>query len=320
MIKAAWYSLVCVSLLGLAFLLGACRTGIDSTPAIKPSRSDMRAMGPTAEEQLADSLRPLFITDWRPSKEFLATDDRLLLLFSGADARSKDAHIAGHKLSFLGDYPITDAGGAQICVLRFRDMDAPASAEYDFPTKKAFADKGSISSSDLPLMIDLEVVERADRLLSGRRLWTKSRLWYDESGERVPGLKFAPVTITAVKPGNSVYPLKVEILTDSLTKHYMWMNVGGPARSGSESRTLSDIFMLSDPRMSYPGISDETWALIMKGNVCRGMTKLECKLALGSPKEAASGHDWNNTIDLWSYPDGSFLRFEDGLLISYRLF
>ena len=49
-----------------------------------------------------------------------------------------------------------------------------------------------------------------------------------------------------------------------------------------------------------------------------GMTKEECKLSLGNPTDVNSGHDWNSTIDFWQYPNGSYLRFQDGLLVSFR--
>ena len=48
------------------------------------------------------------------------------------------------------------------------------------------------------------------------------------------------------------------------------------------------------------------------------MTKEECKLSLGNPTDVNSGHDWNSTIDFWQYPNGSYLRFQDGLLVSFR--
>ena len=87
---------------------------------------------------------------------------------------------------------------------------------------------------------------------------------------------------------------------------------------GVESRTFPSLVSIYDPKLKYPQITAETWKLIQEGKVALGMTKEECKLSLGNPSEADSGHDWNNTIDVWSYPDGTCLHFQDGLLVNFR--
>ena len=93
------------------------------------------------------------------------------------------------------------------------------------------------------------------------------------------------------------------------------MNAGG---AGNESRTFQNLFSLADPKIKFPGIQDEVWSLIQLGKVRPGMTKEECKLSLGNPSDVNSGHDWNSTIDLWQYTNGTFLRFQDGVLLDFR--
>ncbi|MDE6400707.1 MAG: hypothetical protein K2L68_07600, partial [Muribaculaceae bacterium] len=65
-------------------------------------------------------------------------------------------------------------------------------------------------------------------------------------------------------------------------------------------------------------IEDDVWQLICSSKVRTGMTKDECRLALGNPKEVDSGHDYTQTLDLWHYSDGAVLWFEDGILTRFR--
>lgn len=93
------------------------------------------------------------------------------------------------------------------------------------------------------------------------------------------------------------------------------MNLPEASGSGVESRSFRNLFTLSDPKEKYPSILPEIWDAICDGHVRNGMTKDECRLAIGNPADSQSGHDWNSTIDIWSYPDGTFLRFQDGILV-----
>lgn len=88
--------------------------------------------------------------------------------------------------------------------------------------------------------------------------------------------------------------------------------------SNYESRSFSSLFSLNDPKLAYPGITPEIWEIICRGGLTVGMTKEECKLSLGNPKEVDTGHDWNSLMDYWKYDDGTYLLFQDGRLINYR--
>lgn len=48
------------------------------------------------------------------------------------------------------------------------------------------------------------------------------------------------------------------------------------------------------------------------------MTKTEARLALGNPKDVSQGHNSALLYELWQYPDGSYLMFEDGLLLRFK--
>ena len=93
------------------------------------------------------------------------------------------------------------------------------------------------------------------------------------------------------------------------------MNIGS---SGVESRTFRNLFYLSDPKLKYPDILPSTWEAIQNGRLVKGMTKDECKLSVGNPSDVNSGHDWNSTLDVWQYPNGTYLQFQDGVLVGFR--
>ena len=165
------------------------------------------------------------------------------------------------------------------------------------------------------MMIDEKMIDYTRTLLMGKQLWTRSPLWYDEEGNRIPGRKFVPVTIEDVEAGTLVFPVKLKFIADDGSHAWMLMNFGN---STAESRAFANLFYLSDYRKNFPNITDEVWNLICRGEIEAGMTKTECNLSLGNPSEVDAGHDYSQTLDLWHYPNGTVLWFEDGILTRFR--
>ena len=83
-------------------------------------------------------------------------------------------------------------------------------------------------------------------------------------------------------------------------------------------RTFPTLFSFDDPRKKYPDISPENWERIINGRVEAGMTREECRLALGSPKEVDRAANNSYLREIWLYENGIYLVFEDGLLKIYR--
>ena len=173
-----------------------------------------------------------------------------------------------------------------------------------------------INTMNVPMIIDLEIVKKVGDRLIGKTFWTKSALWYDMEGEKINGRKFVPVKIEDIKAGDMVFPFKIFVSDENGKNAILYMNL---INSGMESRTFPAVFFVNDPKLKYPAISQEVWDLITRGLVAEGMTKEECKLSLGTPDDVNSGHDWNQTIDLWRYDNGMYLRFQDGILTSFRM-
>ena len=85
------------------------------------------------------------------------------------------------------------------------------------------------------------------------------------------------------------------------------------------TRNFSTVFNFDDPRKRYPQISDETWELIINSKVREGMTRDECRLALGAPNSYRTIPVINAVVEQWNYDDGIYLIFEDGLLSRFRI-
>lgn len=294
--------------------LTSCFTGIESTKKITLSKEDKKNLQPTAEEEFFRPVAPQPLADWKPGKKFIAADDRTALIFDqeGMPVDPMQTRMKGKILTFEGTGSRLAPDGGQNAIINFSD----GVNTYKYNTAKHVDDAmQQVTSGNIPMLIDSDMIESARSLLVGKKLWTRSPLWYDASGDRITGLKFVPVTVTEVIPGTIAFPLKVAFTDETGKKAWALLNFGN---SGTESRSFANVFSLSDIRQRYPQIEDEVWALICRGKVRAGMTKEECKLSLGNPSEVDQGHDYAQTLDLWHFPDGAVLWFEDGFLTRFR--
>lgn len=306
---------ILISLCATAVMMSSCNTGIESTRAIKMSKSDKRAALPTEEELFAEKFASAPLGEWKSGKAFLVADDKASLLYK-PDGDVGSSELKGDTLLFESVALRPTPGDEQAAVIRFRSK--KEGILYNYATGKSLNNVSTeITGLDLPALIDLDVVREVGDALRGKQLWILSSLWYDAEGNVIHGLKFVPVTVTAVSSGNLFFPVTVEF-TDGRTHSKVFMNVHNSSGIGGESRTFPSLFSLSDPKLNYQSVSPEVWRLIQQGRVATGMTKEECRLSLGNPPDVDSGHDWNNTIDIWRYKDGTFLHFQDGLLVNYR--
>lgn len=296
-----------------ALVLSGCNTGIERTKTITMTKDDLRSMAPTPEEQLMVRLNIPLLRDWHEGKPFLVTDNRASYIFDSGSGESSSDSLSGKILRFSRTLDRITPGGEQETVIEFTDGESL----YYYSTGKRPGDAlASISSLDIPLLLDLDVVASADSLLRMKKVWTKTQLCYDGEGNRLTGYKFVPVTIMGVTAGDMVFPFKVKVRTADERDVYFMMNM---KNNGMESRTFPALFSLTDPKLQHQNITPEIWKHIQAGAVKTGMTKEECKLSLGNPSDVDTGHDWNQTVDIWYYSDGRWLRFSDGLLVAFRM-
>ena len=93
------------------------------------------------------------------------------------------------------------------------------------------------------------------------------------------------------------------------------MSVG---KGRGATRTFDSLFAFDNPRNRYPEIKDDVWELITRSRVREGMTRDECRLALGQPSDILRIPTYGGMQERWTYTDGIFLIFDDGFLTKYR--
>lgn len=298
-------------ILGLmpVFFLQSCFTGVESTGKITLSKKDMAVIIPSQEELFLADIQPQTVKDWKLGKQFVVTDDKLRYVLEGASSKPL---TKGDTIVFDRVESRYSAGGGESSLLVFKRN----GSTFVYPLEKNIENaEKDFTSSHLPMMIDLDIVETVKQKLEGKKLWTRSSLWYDDSLKYQKGGKYIDVTVDDVSCGDSFFPLLVKF-TDSANKTgYYLMNIGN---TGNESRSFSRLFYLSDPRNVYRQISDENWLAIQKEELRIGMTKEECRLSKGTPSDMDAGHSYSSTMEIWKYSDGTILRFVDGQLISYQ--
>lgn len=296
----------------MAAALGGCFTGIESTPRI--TEHDVRNSGVKAgpEQTLMHDIAAQPPSAWRPGKQWLVDDSKIAMIFTAASGRTDS--MAGDTLTLrrIGSYPTLTASEAiEIVFTRSTGGD---SLYYrpDIATDRLAAR----SRLDIPFAIELTPVAKADSILRGRTCYITTPNWYDASAHAISGLRHVPVTITGITAGTGIYPLKIAFTAQGdTTTAYVMMTYG---TSPTSTRNFDRLFSLSDPRLNYPRIRPETWERIIHSQVTEGMTRDECRLALGAPATINRGASSAGQYERWNYDNGIYLIFEDVILIRYR--
>lgn len=298
--------IVVVSLIFASVALQSCFTGVEGTSKITLSKRDRAAVASRAEDQLLNAVSIPVLQDWQPGKKFMVADEKFRLI---ADMGGGGTVSIGDVIFYNGASAVKGAGGGDRTKLSFLKEGAEIGYIIDRPLNEALV---SVTMADIPMLIDLDIVGEVGSLLKGKTIWTRTALWYGENMEYKKGRKFVPVVVNNVSPGNAFFPLLIEFNeAGGGERGQLLMNIGN---AGNESRNFGKLFLLEDPRNNYRHITDEHWSAIQRETLMQGMTKEECKLSKGNPSEVDSGHNYSNAMEIWSYPDGTTLRFVDGLL------
>jgi len=301
---------VTVIMMLLAVGLQGCFTGVESTP--KVTSRDVR------RNNVKDSPEKLFMAEvpgreapsrWRHGKEFIITDPRIGLIFEPSAVQTSP--LAGDTLRLLSVASYTSLTGDSLMALVFDSRRGPV-------TYHTMADSRQWTVRDhfeIPFTIEKSMLDSVNALMAGNTYYILPQRRLSERGTDTIGMRYVPVEITAVTPGNANYPLMVNFVnTDGVTQHLM-MTVGTSAAS---TRNFHTLFSFTDPRKQYPEISDQVWRLIQHSQVQLGMTPKECRLALGPPDDYLKLPSSAGIVERWVYNDGVYLIFEDGMLSRFR--
>ncbi len=304
-------TLVVVSLAGF---LSGCFTGVESTKKIteKDVQRAIQQMEHGGREA-SIHVTPDSLAAWREGKAFWCVDNKARLIFKPSSLYDLDTvSLQGKKLIYMGyDTRRRLDNGEEVDI--YFDCD---SLRLVYPTGKTLVEANRRSLA-IPFLVDDDVIKDVSSQLVTKTVYVKTPIWQDiEGGWQKRGRRFIPVVITAVKPGDKVHPLRVEFSTaDGTDQAFVWMKVPGSEGVG---RDFDSLFSMTDVRKQYPDISPATWDNIVNGKVAEGMTKDECRLAMGYPVNVRQLPDQSGLREYWYYDGGRYLFFVDGLLKEYR--
>ncbi len=301
-----------------------CFTGVESTPRI--SDSDVKrsqASGVTAEQVFLTDIVPLPPAQWSRGRELLVARDRIGLIFTNASDIPE--HLEGEVIRFDGFTPARTLTGDDATEAVFTTVDGRR-LHYRLPATDAQR-IDTLSELAVPFTIDLDVVRRIDSRMRGQHYFVRTPAWYT-TADRQPtaGLRHVEVTIDSVGPGDenfvaAVYftvtdqELRNRVCADGANRMVL-MSLGS---GRAATRNFDTLFSFNDPRKQYPEIKDDVWQLIITSKVREGMSRDECRLALGAPPAVERIPTYGGMRERWSYTDGVYLIFDDGYLTRYRL-
>lgn len=308
----------------LALGTGSCFTGVEGTPKIR--LDDVRRTGAsklTPEQTYLADFEPEAPSNWRKGKPFLVASDRISLIFT--QASSPADNLTGRVLAFEEFTPSRSLTGDDAGEVVFTGRD---NTRYYYRVPGLTASKlDTLSRLQIPFTVDLDLVARVDSALTGRNLFVRTPLWYDARTRRdVSGLRHIEVHIDSVGPGDDYFPAAVyfhatdpQYLSRTDPDGHGRMLLLSTGTSRAATRTFDTLFSFSDTRKTHPEIKDDVWALIIASKVRNGMSREECRLALGSPHEVLRTPSYSGMRESWSYSDGVYLIFDDGFLTRFRL-
>ena len=304
------------SAVGLCFIiiLSACFTGIESTPKITQKEVKKQNVSETPEQNFLSGVLPLPPATWSPGKRFFISDNRVGRTAWKIEPLSEIDSLYGYQAVLLSVDSIKDLTGAGEIQLSFRIPERNAS--MIFRTGLNPQQWTDAKNYTIPHFIDMDLVNSVkDRLINNSFYILPARR-LGLNGNDTIGTRYQQVNILNVLPATESTPFRVFFTDEEGHYNSVLMTVGDLTTS---RRNFETIFSLENPRLKYKQIDDSTWNLICHGKVREGMSREECKLALGAPDSFIQIPSSGGLVERWSFANGSFLVFEDGILSRFRL-
>lgn len=286
----------------------SCFTGVESTPKISAEIVEKTLPGNIAEQKYLSDISGDSPTAWKPGKSFYVTDPRISIIFNpGAPELS-----AGDIISYTGMREGVSLTGEPMVELTFADSNSKTMGYRVDVSESSLKAKDSF---EVPFTVEVSVVDSVKTRMAAKTFYILTPVWYDLNEQSFTGRKYVPVKILDVLPGNSVYPIKLIVSDEHGGSFVMFMSVGHNLKA---PRGFHKLFSLTNPRQKYPLIRDEVWQNIINNRIAIDMTLDECRLALGSPAKVIRRADQSTLYEVWTYENGIYLLFRDGILSEYR--
>ncbi len=302
-----------ISLLSIPVLLQSCFTGVESTPKITSSEVRKQHVVSTPEMEYLSDITAEPFAEWLPGKPFYVTDSKIGIIFTPSQGVGQQGINVGDTITYLRYQEALSVTGDSVTDIVLAKDDTSLTYRVNASASQLRRRK----QVEIPFTIEMNIIADARHKISDKNFYILTPLWYDNEERPVDGLRFTEVRVTDVLPGNHVYPLKVMFTTaDTGLERCVFLSLSDP--ENSTMRNFAKVFALSDPHLRYPSISYTNWHLIQNSKVALGMTRDECRLALGSPSELDRRPSTAGVYEIWNYDDGQYLIFQDGLLTRFR--
>lgn len=313
-----WLSGILIRAVLSAIMLAAlpsCFTGVESTPKITERDIRKRKITETPERKFLADVKGESPREWKTGKEFFVTDNRIRLIFTpnvdGAAMTVPDS-LAGSVLTLRDISTTRSITGGDDVQLTFTTDGGERLVYRPSVSMAAFQERDLFP---VPFTVEMSVVGEVNSLLAGNTYYILSSRRKDADGSETKGLRYVPVRILAVRPGDAIQPLTVFFSDENGQTCSVSMTYGGESTS---TRNFDTLFSFTDPRKRYPDITEKVWNKIMRSEIELGMTPVECRLALGAPNDYLRVPTTMGMAERWSYDNGVYLYFEDGMLKSFR--
>lgn len=295
-------------------MLSGCFTGVESTPKITAKEVHKKKVTDTPESHLLDNVVETRPSQWTPGRLFYVADNRAVRAALRTEPFDGGGDIEGKIVELVGIDTVVTLTGTQDVQLAVAADDGKLT--MIFSTGMTPEQWRSVDSFSLPHFIDMETVRKTASELVGRKFYILPSRRLGHNGVDTIGTRYQEVTITDVLPSTEATPLRVYFADDEGHLSSVLMTIGDATTS---RRNFETLFSIRSPRDKYKNISDETWERIRHSNIALGMTPEECRLALGSPDNYIRVPSTAGMVERWTYSNGVYLIFEDGVLSSFRL-
>lgn len=290
-------------------LLQSCFTGIESTPKITLNESNLEIENSISEEQKhLSNIKNEPFNQWDKGKQFIVTDNKISLIFN---ENSQIDTLSGETIIYQKYNTSTSVAGTSVTNLYFTH-NCDTIIYIVNATPKEISKRKSFL---IPFTVQQSLIDDVKNALLNNSYYIVTSLAYDSIGNSTNIPKFVPIKINDITAGNHIYPIKVSFTTKNNNSYWVYMTIGDDIQS---TRNFETQFSLTNPKQKYPHISDNYWNAITNNIVIIGMTKEECRLAIGIPNHTEQLPSNAGIIEIWRYDNGYQLIFEDGLLKNFR--
>lgn len=289
--------------------VSGCFTGIESTPRISDSEVERKKPAATVEETYLSDISANTGRGIAPGKKWTVADKKISLVMSPPDVAAE--LNVGDTLTLTAINEVVTVDGNRVAELSFSD---PRGHSL---TRRTAAEVKDLSKQrvEIPFAVETDLVDAVRTRMLGKSYYLLSSSRTDSTGNMLRGPRFIPATVNSVTAGNTYYPIKLHLTDSRGARFFLFMTVD---ESSSLPGKFSSLLSISDPKLKYPSITDDVWALIIDGRVRAGMTKPECRLSFGAPDNIDRQVGYSILREIWTYENGRYLIFSDGLLESFR--